>query len=423
MIGRTLFRYVLGDMLRALILALAWLMTVGLLAVWVRARFTSVGRVLGLGDCLALMPFVVPYLFSIVLPPAMLAASCSSFGRLAAENELVAMRAAGLSWRSMATVPLALGLVGSLTLLWLNLEGFRYAGAAMASREKGNEIDVNRLCSPGSVLPLDSGGRRLTFSFLNPEEGSPRPVHVTSTEMEGGRGLQLSARNFDAVPRTEDREGDRPRRYVTFVLRNVNVVTDAFEPLDKEEFAEYRLPEMELPSGMSRGLLGNKNMTLSLDQNLAAARRLRREIDAGVAAFPALVSQARARALAAAARGGDPDAVCEALRVLEGERRKVASRIEDLHEVMAEAARKLAFSFSPLVFAFLGLGMGAAARKSSKLVSLSLGVAAAAAYYGAWVGGRAFADYGVVSPSLAPWLPNVLGLIGGWIIVHRQNRS
>jgi lipopolysaccharide export LptBFGC system permease protein LptF len=422
-IGRTLFRYVLGDMLKALLVAVAWLMMVGLLAVLVRARFSNVGRLLGLIDCLAMLPWIVPYLFSIVLPPAVLAASCSTFGRLAAENELVAIRAAGISWRGVAGAPAVLGAVASLSLLWLNLEGFRFSAAALASQERSSHMDVDRLCRPGSPLELDSGDSHLTFTFSPPGDGAARPVSVISAGRRPEDGFLLSARDFDCEVQSVERQRNQPQRFVTFIMRDVNVVTKPFNPWDKEEFAEYRLPAIELPGGMSRGLLGGTNMRLSLDQNLTMAREFREEMDSRAAQWPERVARARSLLLAAGARAGGTEEALATLRALDFERRVTSDMAMKVHDLQAEASRKLAFSLSPLIFALLGIGMGAAARKASKLVSLTLGVVAAAAYYGAWVGSRAFVDYGFVSGELAPWIPNVLGLIGALVVVHRQNRS
>jgi len=422
-IGRTLFRYVLGEMLRTLLVALAWLMMIGVLGVLVRARFTSAGQLLGMGACLGMLPLLLPYIFSMVLPPAVLAASCSVYGRLSAENELVAMRAAGISWRSASVAPLILGLVASLSMVWLNLEGFRYAADWLTARERSSELDVNQLCRPGASLQLDSGESRLAFTFGQPGDGARRPVTVMSSG-RNARGFQLMAREFDdPLVRTEELGQGRRRRFVTFTLRSVHVVTDPFNPRDKEEFAEYRLPEIELPAGMSRGLVGGSNMRVSLGENLAQVRAMSRELERRYAAMALSEEEVRSRLLAAAAGSGGVDAALAALRERDGLVRGTSGLIEDIRDARAEAARKLAFSFSPLIFALLGVGMGAAARKASKLVSLSLGVVAAAAYYGVWVGGRACADFGLASPELAAWLPNVLGLAAAWLVVYRQNRS
>lgn len=424
MMGRTLFRYVLLDMLKALTVATAWLMTVGMLAVLVRAQFTSVGRLLGLADCLAMLPFLIPYLLSVVLPPAMLAASCSTFGRLAAENELTAMRAAGLSPRSIAMAPLALGLVASMLLLWLNLEGFRYAAVMLSKQELSNSMDVDRLCRPGSTLDLSSGSGKMTFSFGKPGAEAKRPVVVVSVPKRGQNGFKLSARDFTCEVTTVQRErNSRKQRFARFVLRDVTVVQQSPTASDKAEFEEYSLPDLELPSGMSRGLIGSGNMRVGLSDNLAAIKSYEIELERSLARYKEEQSTARSHQLATASGGGGSLTTLTVSRTVNSERDNVQDIMDDIQTVRAEASRKVSFSFSPLVFALLGIGLGAAARKASKLISLSLGVAAAAAYYGTWVGGRALAEYGVVPPELAPWLPNILGLFAAWFIVSRQSRS
>jgi hypothetical protein len=180
---------------------------------------------------------------------------------------------------------------------------------------------------------------------------------------------------------------------------------------------------MELPGAMSQGLLGSGTMRASLDQNLALAAALRAELSAGCGELGQERAAARARVLAAGLRGGgSPEAVAELGR-LEKLHDRLEDVINDLRAIRAEISRKLAFSFSPLIFALLGVGLGAAARKASKLVSLTLGVVAAAAYYGTWVSGRALSQSGLMPAELSPWVPNLLGLAGAWLLLRRQGRS
>ena len=115
MMPRTLFRYVSSEMLRTLCVALGWLMLVGMLGVFLRTRFTEAGRLLGIRECLAGLIVVVPYLFGFLLPAAMLATVISTFGRLSSDNELLAMRAAGLSPGTVSTSPLALACTSAVT--------------------------------------------------------------------------------------------------------------------------------------------------------------------------------------------------------------------------------------------------------------------------------------------------------------------
>jgi lipopolysaccharide export LptBFGC system permease protein LptF len=420
-LGRTLFRYILGEMLRTLLVATVWLMMVGLLALLVRARFSSSGQLLGMRECLMMLPWMLPYLFSVALPPAVLAASCSAFGRLAAENELVAMRAAGLSFVSMAKAPLALGLVCSLALLWLNLEGFRFSAAALARQEAKAQLSPESLCRPGSRMDLEAGGDRLTFSFERPNPDGSRPVSLAWSGRGGG--LRLSARDFQCRIRSERDERGQLARFASFTLRDVAVVADPWNPNQRGVFQEYALPEVELPAGISRAIMGSGNMRASLDQNLALAKQLRAELAGRIGRYRDTLLAARRRLAAAAAGAGlGGEAVLE-LQGLAAERNRTADVVKQLNAVWAEASRKLAFSFSPLVFALLGIGLGAAARKSSKLISLTLGVLAAALYYGAWVAGRAVSQYELMPAEMAPWLPNVLGLLGAGILIRRQNRG
>jgi lipopolysaccharide export LptBFGC system permease protein LptF len=420
MIGRTLFRYILGEMLKTLAVALAWLMLVGLLAIFVRASFADVGKLLSLSDCLTMLPWLAPYLFSMALPVAMLAASCSTFGRLGAENELVAMRAAGISPWTTAAAPLILGALASLALVWLSVEGFSRAAAVLDRRETGAAVTTERLTRPGSTLTLDSEDGRLVFSFGKETPDHCRPVYVTRTG-RGTQGLQLSAQDFTCLPDSYRDERGRLSRSVTFILRRVHVAADPYAPYTTGQFAEYSLPEIRLPAGMSRGLFGGKNTRAGFLDNLEHARELRAAQTAGVARYRAALAEARVRLMANSAGTGASAGAIEAVRQLSWIRRELAERAEDLSDTLIEASRKLAFAFAPLAFALLGIPLGARARKASKLVSLTLGVAAAALYYGAWVAFKVGSQYGLVPAALAPWLPTALALAVSWWLLRRMD--
>lgn len=76
---------------------------------------------LQLGAALLLFLYSLPTLLSYTFPVAVLTGTIIAFGRLSADSEIVALRAAGLPVRAMLRAPLALGALGAAFLLALNL--------------------------------------------------------------------------------------------------------------------------------------------------------------------------------------------------------------------------------------------------------------------------------------------------------------
>jgi lipopolysaccharide export LptBFGC system permease protein LptF len=421
-ISRTLFRYVTAEMLRALTVALSWLMLIGLLVIFLRTRFTDAGRLLGYRECLAGLVVLVPYLLGFLLPAALLATAISTFGRLSADNELVAMRASGLSPASAAAAPLALGLVCSLLLLWLNIEGFRYAADQLAEMESGLQFSVERLTKPGTSFEVSQGKDTMVFTFLEPRDGAA-PVRFTRMDRDG-QSFQFVARRHECrIYSAGDRAG-RLRRTVDISLFDVQAVQDPFEPYGGAYFRELHFTGLEMPGAISRALIGGGSaMRSSLPQNLQAIRDLETRQLERTGRLEKLRAAARAHLAAGGGWSGNAAQGCLALLSYTQCLANVEQAGEDAAATRAEVSRKIAFSLSPIFFALIGVGLGALARRSSKLIGLSLGVLVASLYYGTWVIGKALAQQGLFPHTLAPWLPNVLCLAAGLWLLARLNRA
>src|ERR1700742_2938865 len=115
--SRTLFWYILKDLLRIFFMAsgvLAGIMSFGGLLKPLTDHGLSVAQVI------RMLGYFMPAMNTYALPIAALYATTMVYGRLAADNELVACRAAGISHLAMALPALVLGLsVAILSLLLL----------------------------------------------------------------------------------------------------------------------------------------------------------------------------------------------------------------------------------------------------------------------------------------------------------------
>src|SRR5690606_3549692 len=75
---------------------------------------------LGLGGMLRLTPYVLPEAMQFTLPGALLLATTGVFGRMAASNEVVAVKSLGISPLALAWPALCLAAVISLAAVLLN---------------------------------------------------------------------------------------------------------------------------------------------------------------------------------------------------------------------------------------------------------------------------------------------------------------
>jgi len=86
--------------------------------------------------------------------------------------------------------------------------------------------------------------------------------------------------------------------------------------------------------------------------------------------------------------------------------------------------QKFSIPVSCLVLAAIGLALGASNRKDGTLASFALGSGVIFVYYILLYGARAAANGGRLSPTLAPWVANVvLGLVGAALVLWRAGAS
>ena len=105
-----LHRYALRELLRSFILAFFTLASIMLLG----ALFKPLKMGLGISDVAGLLPYLLPYSLAWVIPAALLTACVMAYGRLSAENELLAVCASGVPLRYMCypAFVLAIALTG-----------------------------------------------------------------------------------------------------------------------------------------------------------------------------------------------------------------------------------------------------------------------------------------------------------------------
>ena len=158
--SKTLFWYLFRDLLKVFLLAtvvLACIMSFGGLL----RPLTQKG--LDLWQVLQILLYLMPAMLTYSIPIASLFAATIVYGRLTADNELTACRAAGLSYLSMALPAIAMGLVISLgSLLFLsyavpyfslNVERVMYANVA--------KYITNEIQSSHEIRTLRGGGAKI----------------------------------------------------------------------------------------------------------------------------------------------------------------------------------------------------------------------------------------------------------------------
>ncbi len=91
----------------------------------------------------------------------------------------------------------------------------------------------------------------------------------------------------------------------------------------------------------------------------------------------------------------------------------------DLRELAIEIHKKFSIPVSTLVFGILGVPLGIRKHRTAKYWGFSIGLAVVIAYYLLRLGGEALAETGRLTPFIGAWTPNIiLGVAGIWLFLR-----
>lgn len=249
----TIYRYILWDLLKLLVVSSTVLVT----AISFAAAIKPLSE--GLLSAPALIKFVgytAPTMLAFVLPFAGAFASTIVFLRLAADNEITAMSASGISYASILTPVFALGLVLTMSLFYLSnfvIPSF-YRAAAQTVEVDLMTVLVNRLNKhqpfemENVVLYADSAAQRppdpQELALMN------RPIAPEQMiELKGVAVAQLDESNRLRSPATAERATvwlfrGEDGSWIDIILRNLNY----YDAGQFAHFSRQSLPNIPLPT-------------------------------------------------------------------------------------------------------------------------------------------------------------------------------
>ena len=184
---RILTRYVLFELIKVFLIALTG-MTLFMVLVGVVREAYSQG--LGLKQILLLIPYILPDSLRFAVPGTVLFAACSVYGRMASTNEIVAVKAQGISPWAILWPTFVFAFLLSLVGVWLNdvASGWGREGAKRVVIESVGEIIYSRLAQQRSyssrmfsINVKAVEGHKLiepTFTFAGDNDDSP-PITIT----------------------------------------------------------------------------------------------------------------------------------------------------------------------------------------------------------------------------------------------------
>lgn len=362
MTHRIINRYLMREIIGIFFLALTIFTLVLLMGRMVKLMEMVVANGVPLAEVIRLIILLLPSFLVLTIPMALLLAVLLAFGRLSSDNEIIVLKASGISLGSLLP-PVLLAAAGAalLTLFisvvavpWGNT-GFKQMTVEVARKYAASAIRerIFRDDLPGIVLYVDQfdEARRVMQKVM---------IHDSR---DTGRPLTIFAQS--GLVTSDDEKG-----VLRILLKNGSIHARQKDDYRLISFKEYLLTA---ESGKGTPLI-------------------RTELDMGISELyrgsssPYLFPQAR---------------------------RKMAT---ELHS-------RFAFPAATFVFAILALPLGLSNRRSGKGAGFTISIFILLIYYIALTFLRTLAEKGGMAPSLAIWLPNLVFLIAGLLLLRLASQE
>jgi len=307
----------------------------------------------GLADFGKLLLYLIPYLFAFTIPMATLLAILLAFARLAHDNELTAMKAAGISFYQ--TIPPVALMAGFGWLVTLALSNFVLPHANSAFKRTVLEMAQSRgqLILKERIFNDQFAGLVFFINSISPDGKHLRQVFISDSRSPETKSSIIAEEGFVI----HSSEGNR----MTLRLLRGRIFRVAAE---MQSLQTVRFQNYDLKFDFDSLALGDKEF-----------RKAERHLT-----FTEL-----RQALAAAKAGS-----------------------KEYNRLSYEFHRRFSLPFACIVLGFLAAPLSVQSRTGSRLSGVVLGLLLFLLYYIFISGAKALGEGGSYLPAVGLWLPNVI---------------
>ncbi|HOT97518.1 MAG TPA: LptF/LptG family permease [bacterium] len=435
-----LWRYIIKEHIGPFVFAICVITLVFILNLVFRELPRILSRGLEFSLILEFFMLNMAWIVALAVPMAVLVAALMAFGRLSGDNEIVAMKANGVSVLRMI-FPVLLCAAGlALFLVWFNnsvLPDFNHRARLLAS-------DIARkrptLSLEAGVLYRDLPNYTLLVQNIveTPDTAYVDSVYIddnsnpnSSTFITADRGkIYLNRRNgqlslilFDGVMyklNLEEMEQYQQLRFPKQVI-SISVPDMVMERSD----SEYR-GDREKSAAMMREEVGQNRKEIA-----AAVARMQAKTEGYFSRYlPDLEldpvgSKGRERPITLPLQLAPLLAENQRLRQeLSADNNFIDGLDRKNYQLLVEIHKKYSIPVACLVFVLIGAPLGMMARRGSMTMAAGLSFGFFLLYWASLIGGEELADNQIISPFVAMWLADLLvGAVGLYLLLSAVRES
>lgn len=360
---RILRNYILKECLLPFILALSVLSCVFLLGYTVRLAHLVINKGVAMASVGKIFLFLIPVLLTYTLPLACIIGVLLAFGRLSADNEIIAIRANGIPLYRLLSPLLTVGIVLSLISFYLNDRVIPTAHYEQKSLRKNIGLEnPDALLEPGVFITEFKGQ---TIFIHRVEDNRFYNITIWQPTEEDGPTRTIVAKRGEFTKSPDGKQ---------LILKLMDGTSDETDLQNPNSF--YKL----------------NFQTLFITLNIA-------DLEEKVEKKPKSMTMAE---------------LFDKLHHME-----VLLNTHEIYPLRTEIARRITWSFSPLIFILLGFPLAVITNHREKSANTLIAILCAAVYYLLSLGAQGVSIEGKMSPELIMWVPNIIGFIAILIFTRR----
>jgi len=388
------------------------------------------------------------HMFALIIPMAVLPATLMSFGNLASENEITAMKSSGVSLYRMIVPGLIAAMFLTFGLVYYNSYVLPETNHALLNLL----IDINRKKPTVELQPNTTitafKGYSIYFSEKNDRTGeitdvkiikhAKKGVYPTTINAESGRLVFLQAENvlrFDLVngeigelPSKKDLNTYRHTRFKKYTI-NIKDVDRSLQRTDRKhrgdremsvQMMKEKIDNIYADMALSDAKIlksANTRVNSAMELLDPEVRAVRFKAEAGDSITAAGDRGRRRRApvtIRQTSGGGSrpPSIKTRAEYItrqeIETQVTTKASYVRQINRYSVEIHKKYSIPFACIIFVLIGSPIAIRTGKSGMNTAIGLSILFFLVYYVCLIGGEKLADRGLVSPIAAMWGPNII---------------
>ena len=307
--------------------------------------------------------FGLPNVIMWTFPMSMLLATLLTFGRLSSSSEITAMKSCGIGFFRIAMPAILLGFLVSIVAILFNEHVVPWANTAY---------------------------RNVVYYEIQGKSGAKSQDHIILKDIKDGQIQRLLyARRYDADSQSLQ----------SITLQEFDGAGKVSH-VENAEYAEFTGKEWVMHNGMLYDISdGESEHTLRFNTQVLPINASPRQI----------VREQK-----------DPEELT--MKELKAQIRIMKTQYVDTNKLETELYQRITVPMASLIFALVGVPLGLQPTRNSSSAGFAMSVIIIFFYYALMTMANAIGRSGALSPMLAVWIPNVVGLIAGLFLIRKASR-